>query len=102
MHLSASLTKRVVTAVLILGLAACANNGPKRPSSAQDKSANQTLAERCSDYEMRGMVPPPECPQATTRPQSRQRTRPVPELPQDPLLNPGLPGATLPQPMLGR
>ena len=94
MHLRASLMTTVGAAGLLLALAACGSSGPKRPSSVQDKSANTTLLERCSEYDARGIPPPADCPQATRR---TQRERALPQLPDDPLGTPGLPTGTLPQ-----
>ena len=100
MRLSTSLTRTLAVTAVVMGLAACGSGGPKRPTSASDKSAAAPpLSERCADYEARGLVPPPECPQAQRRTQQRGGVTTLPDLPTDPMG--GLP--TLPQrPVLGR
>jgi hypothetical protein len=63
MRLIASLTTLISATLLTTALVACSGNSPRKPTSAQDKSAAEaSMSDRCNEAYARGYSPPAGCP----------------------------------------
>lgn len=100
MHLMTRLTRWVSASTLALALVACAAPSPRKPAEADDKGTFTSLRQTCIDAQNSGNQPPPGCETNTS-----QRSRRLPDLQDDPLVNvPTLPALGTPRqgPLIGR
>lgn len=94
MRLTTSLTTLTAAALCLATLSGCAGNSPRRPASAENKSANtNNFGDTCYDAQSRGAPLPAGCPPTT---QNRRTTRTLPGLERDQMTLPTMPNAGLP------
>ena len=91
MRLIASLTIPAL-ASCALALGACANNAPKKPTAASDKSRDTAFYDNCYDAYSRSYSRPVGCPEYDSGYYRTRRGNAAPAIDADPLTLPSLPG----------